>query len=129
MVSHQNLMNYLQWASETYFSDADASGALLHTSISFDLSFTALFVPLLMGQRIVMVPEDDPAQNIVDMLEILERGRKLALVKLTPSHLVSMSHVSDRPPKTLNVASLVVGGEAFSGRVASWARHYFADAS
>jgi amino acid adenylation domain-containing protein len=129
MVSHRNLMNYLRWAAQTYFSNADASGALFHTSISFDLSLTALFTPLLVGQRVVMVPEDAPAQNIVDVLDILESGRKLALVKLTPSHLVSMSHMGDRSGKKRDVASLVVGGEALSGKVASWARDHFPGAS
>jgi non-ribosomal peptide synthetase component F len=84
MVSHRNLMNYLTWAAETYFHDAEASGALLSTSTSFDLSFTAMFGPLLVGQPIVMVPEDDPGQNISDVRKVLESGRKLALVKLTP---------------------------------------------
>lgn len=129
MVSHQSLLNYLHWATETYFADTNASGALLHTSTSFDLSFTAMFAPLLVGQPIVMVPEDDPAQNIEDVLDILQSGRRLALLKLTPSHLLAMSQLSGRPATNCNVASLVIGGEALSGKVASWAQRHFAGAA
>lgn len=125
MVSHASLMNYLQWAAGTYFTDPQASGALLHTSISFDLSFTALFTPLLVGQPILMVPEENPAQAIVDVLQILGSGRRLALLKLTPSHLISMSHVPDLGGKTFAVGSLVIGGEALSGKVVSWALERF----
>jgi amino acid adenylation domain-containing protein len=129
MISHGNLMSYLKWAAQTYFTDPTASGALVHTSISFDLTFTALFTPLLLGQPIVLVPEDSPAQNVADVLGILQSGRRLALLKLTPSHLVSMSHVAARPRKSLAAASVVIGGEALPGKVAAWAQESFVDAA
>lgn len=129
MISHRSLLNYLQWAVQSYFSDTKASGALLHTSISFDLTFTSLLAPLLLGQRIVVVSEEVPAQSVADLLGLLAGERRFALLKLTPSHLVSMSHIAEFRDSKFNVASVVVGGEAFSGKMAAWAQEHFPDAA
>jgi len=129
MISHANLASYLTWAGQTYFGDPQASGALVHTSISFDLTFTALFTPLTLGQPLVLVPEDSPAQGVVDLLGVLRSGRRLALLKLTPSHLASLAQLAPQPPANMAVATVVIGGEALSAKVAAWAQASFANAT
>src|SRR5207302_478834 len=54
VIIHRGLSNYLQWAGETYASKG-ADGSLIHTSIGFDLTVTSVYLPLLEGNRVVVV--------------------------------------------------------------------------
>lgn len=82
MVGHHSLINYVEWASKSYLKGELASFPLF-TSISFDLTLTSIFVPLVSGGTIVIYPNDEP--HIV--LEQVIRDNKVDVVKLTPSHL------------------------------------------
>ena len=44
----RGLSNYLQWAADAYRA-ADGTGSAVHSSLSFDLTVTSLFVPLVAG--------------------------------------------------------------------------------
>ena len=57
MITHEGLVNYLAWAA-SFYQVAAGCGSLVHSSLSFDLTVTSLFAPLLVGQRIVLLPED-----------------------------------------------------------------------
>src|SRR5258708_7308218 len=46
MIPHRGLVNYLWWAAEAY-EMRNGTGAPVHSSISFDLTITGLFAPLL----------------------------------------------------------------------------------
>lgn len=121
-VSQLGLMNYLNWAVEKYMS-SDGDGALVHTSIGFDLTLTGIFLPILVGQRIVFVPETYSMNAIVEMLG---KGRRFSLLKLTPSHLKTFSQIlSYKGGGQLQVQSLVIGGEALLGTSLPWIRQNF----
>ncbi|HEY4724064.1 MAG TPA: AMP-binding protein, partial [Anaerolineae bacterium] len=64
LVPHRGLVNYLTWCAEAY-AVADGRGAPVHSSIGFDLTITGLFAPLLAGQRVILVPEDEEYEGLV----------------------------------------------------------------
>ncbi len=83
MITHLGLVNYLWWAIRTYAVEPGRS-VPVHTSISFDLTVTSLYTPLLAGGTVELLPEDIGAQNLVAAL--LRTGDR-SLVKITPAHL------------------------------------------
>ncbi|MEK8145650.1 AMP-binding protein [Streptomyces sp. M10(2022)] len=50
VIEHDALLRYVTWAADSY--PGGRVSALLHSSLSFDLTVTALFLPLLHGGRI-----------------------------------------------------------------------------
>src|SRR5258705_14019686 len=49
MIHHLGLANYLSWCARAY-AVQDGQGAPVHSSISFDLTITALLAPLIAGR-------------------------------------------------------------------------------
>ena len=87
MVVQRGLVNYLSWAIATY--RAGSGGAVpVHSSIAFDLTVTALFVPLAAGGSVEILREDVAGQKLV---AALREGRDRSLVKITPAHLALLS--------------------------------------
>ncbi len=108
MIVQKGLVNYLNWAIKTYRVRPGQS-APVHSSISFDLTVTSLYTPLLAGAAVELLPHDDfGAQHLLNAL-IRNPGR--SLVKITPAHLEALN--SQLTPKQLagltNV--FVIGGE------------------
>ena len=62
-ISQRGLINYLSWCAREYLVP-DGRGGLVHTSIGFDLTITSLFAPLLVGQRVVLLPEDQGIERL-----------------------------------------------------------------
>lgn len=102
-VSHQNLMNYLEWAKETYGSGHRTA---LFTSIGFDLTLTSIFLPL-MSQGEVRIYDNDPFIG----LKQLQNENAVTFLKATPSHLKLLQPMS-------NVKTLVLGGEQLTTEAA-----------
>ncbi|MFG3497211.1 amino acid adenylation domain-containing protein [Streptomyces sp. NPDC047928] len=116
VVPHHGLTTYLQWCESAY--PGLRGGAVLHSSISFDLTVTTLFAPLAVGGAVYVgaLDELDPA---------LWRDAGLpapTFVKATPSHVALLE---DLPDEILAEGDLVVGGEQLIGEaLAPWrARH------
>ncbi|SFW88822.1 non-ribosomal peptide synthase domain TIGR01720/amino acid adenylation domain-containing protein [Amycolatopsis australiensis] len=102
VVSHRAAANYLRWAVEAY--PGLGGTAVLHSSVSFDLTVTTLFGPLLAGGRIRVgeVLETEPVP--------------CTFLKATPSHLAVLSG---------DPRDLVVGGEQLLGDVLDrWRREH-----
>ena len=106
VIRHGALANYVTWAASTYI-DGTSDVLPLFTSISFDLTITSLFVPLITGAKIVVY--DDTDQDLLVRKVILEK--KASVVKLTPGHL-KLLHKSDfAVPIDHGIKRFVVGGE------------------
>ncbi|MGB8509655.1 MAG: AMP-binding protein, partial [Pyrinomonadaceae bacterium] len=82
MVTHRGLANYLQWSIDHY-AVAQGEGAPIHSPLSFDLTVTSLFPPLLAGRRVELLKEE---QGIEALVQALRRKGDYSLVKLTPTH-------------------------------------------
>ena len=108
-ISHGALLQYVHWASETYLNEPDLT-VPLYSSLSFDLTVTSLYAPLLRGHAIRIYREgDEPA-----IREVFREGR-VEVVKLTPSHLELVRDLDNRGSR---IRRLIVGGEQLERRLA-----------
>jgi amino acid adenylation domain-containing protein len=113
-VTQGGLANYLLWAGDAYRPEA-GRGVPVHTSPAFDLTLTALLLPLTRGQRLDLLGGRDALQ---DLARGLATAADWSFVKLTPSHLKALG---DQPAKG-GTRRLVVGGEALFGeQLQAWA--------
>ncbi len=116
-IEHAQLSVFADWAVPTYGVDASTRFPLF-TSLAFDLSNTALFLPLLVGGSITLVP--DELDHVV-LREMLTESGATAL-KLTPTHLDLISRLGLRPE---GVRTVIAGGELLRGSVAARAQEIF----
>ncbi|MGB8495404.1 MAG: amino acid adenylation domain-containing protein [Candidatus Acidiferrum sp.] len=107
MVLHGGLTNYLCWAIKTY-SPEEGDPAPVHTSISFDLTVTSLYTPLVAGGPVEILPEDVGGQNLV---AALRQGKERSLVKITPAHLALLSQQLRPEEAACRTKLFVIGGE------------------
>lgn len=116
MVEHRSVINYLTWARRTYLKGDNLNFAL-HTSLSFDLTVTSLFTPLISGNAIVVYPPGDPAST----LRAIFNDAQVGAVKLTPTHLKLVPDL--REP--VYARRLIVGGENLETKLArEWASRH-----
>ncbi|MFH8626589.1 amino acid adenylation domain-containing protein [Streptomyces vietnamensis] len=108
VVEHRSVGAYLERARAVY---ADAAGSsLLHSSVAFDLTVTALYTPLVSGGCVVLADLNETAGTG-------STGRP-SFMKVTPSHLGLLEAL---PAVVSPSGTLVTGGEALVGEaLASW---------
>jgi amino acid adenylation domain-containing protein len=82
VVRHRSLVNYLTWAVKAY-SVEQGEGAAVFSSISFDLTVTSLFSPLLVGRAIELVRDNTSWER----LGIALSRRRFSFIKMTPTHV------------------------------------------
>ena len=113
-ITHRGLIGYLQFAIASYTGDGAGDPAPpvapLFGALTFDLTVTTLFVPLLTGGRLEVIAADGPAA-----IGEIARRPHLTWLKATPSHLELL--VRQLPPGHA-LRTLVVGGEAFGSTLA-----------
>ncbi|MEV4886451.1 amino acid adenylation domain-containing protein [Chitinophaga ginsengisegetis] len=115
MIEHHSLVNYIIWASDMYVKKEEAAFPL-YTSISFDLTITSLFLPLVTGNRIVIysAAEDEFLMRRVVL------DNKVAVVKATPSHLIVIaSCISREVARNSKIKRFIVGGEELTRSIAA----------
>ncbi|WP_428231982.1 amino acid adenylation domain-containing protein [Flavobacterium sp.] len=105
LISHANLLNYIQWSNAYYFTDAETGNWGLITSVSFDLTITSLFTSLTRGKKLWIGSD---AKAINDLLTESFTNPEIDTLKLTPSHLSLLKELNIQ--KT-NVKIIIVGGE------------------
>ncbi|MDX2617602.1 non-ribosomal peptide synthetase [Streptomyces stelliscabiei] len=114
VVEHRSLVAYLAWATHEY--ESLRRRVLVHSPVSFDLTATGMFGPLISGGTVELVrwsasgPDPDATVTRPDF------------VKATPSHLHLLGVV---PEEYSPEGQLVLGGESLLGDVLdAWrARH------
>ncbi|CAM5528899.1 non-ribosomal peptide synthetase [Streptomyces purpurascens] len=114
-VEHRSLADYLAWACEAYPS---ARGkVLLHSSAAFDMTVTALFVPLLTGGCIHLEALEErsrPGEGLA--------GARPTLLKGTPSHLALLNSL---PAEFSPTEELLLAGEALLNEpLEEWRRRH-----
>nr|AGS49328.1 long-chain-fatty-acid--CoA ligase [uncultured bacterium esnapd2] len=110
VVEHGSVGAYVVRAREVY---PWASGvSLVHSPVSFDLTVTALYSPLVSGGRVVLSSLEEAG------------GRRPTFMKVTPSHLGLLDALADDVSPS---GALVVGGEALRGDVLERWRSRFPD--
>jgi amino acid adenylation domain-containing protein len=120
MIPHRGLTNYLHWAAAAYMTDA-GDGAPVHSSLSFDLTVTSLFCPLLRGQPVLLLGD---GQGIDTLSDTLRATGNFSLIKITPAHLDALSRVLPAEEAAGRARAFIIGGEALSAEsLAYWRAH------
>ncbi|MCF3124886.1 amino acid adenylation domain-containing protein, partial [Streptomyces arenae] len=117
VIEHRALSEYLGWAAARHPGTRGVTA--VHSPVSFDLTVTALYTPLVTGGRVRVVdlfgasgpgPEAEPEPGFATFM------------KVTPSHLPLLAGLDDGFSPSVE---LVVGGEALTGRdLARWRRRH-----
>lgn len=109
-ITHGGLAGYLQFALDEYVTDGRPVVAPLFSALTFDLTITTLFVPLLAGGSLVVIEDDGP-----QALTAIAARTDITWCKATPSHLRLLVRML---PGDHRLQTLVVGGEAFGSGLA-----------
>ena len=118
MLRHRSLKNYLLWALGHY-PLAVGCGAPVHSPLSFDLTITSLFTPLLAGGYVHLLSTDNETEALGAALS--ERP-EYSLVKLTPAHLQLLAAQLESVNLDGAAHSLVIGGENLPQQTVGWWR-------
>lgn len=104
LIAHRSLVNYLGWARElTDFGEDDATPCF--ASLGFDHAVTCLWLPLMAGGSVQLVPDSwDPRPWLAP------RERPFAFVKITPSHVRLFERIA-RPDYRSITRTVMFGGE------------------
>jgi amino acid adenylation domain-containing protein len=123
MVPHRGVVHYLAWCGWAYQAE-EGNGAPVHSPLSFDLTVTGLFLPLMYGKTVTLVPDSE--HPVVGLSTRLGEAPDYTFVKLTPGHLNALAQCL---PDPLDVSAqgtrwLVVGGEQLTAEhLALWREH------
>jgi amino acid adenylation domain-containing protein len=109
-IRHSGLIDYCGFAREGYWSDALA-GSLVVTSAAFDLTVPSLYVPLLVGACVELLPEADELAALAARME--DATTPAQLLRMTPSHVQALLSLADGSPREA-AHVFVIGGESFS---------------
>ncbi|WP_051735699.1 non-ribosomal peptide synthetase [Streptomyces sp. NRRL B-3229] len=117
MVHHRGLVNHLRWAARDLVPQPAGTdgGAPLFSSIAFDLPATNLYVPLLTGRPVHLLPAD---LDLGRLGTSLAAGAPYSFVKLTPGHLELLTDQLSREQAAGLAERILVAGEALPGRTA-----------
>ena len=107
LLTHQGLINYLNWAIQEY-DFVNGEGSPLHSSIGFDATITSLFCPLLLGKTVFILSEN---QEIEALSAALSSEAQFSLVKVTPAHLGILSQLLSQESKLSQINCLIIGGD------------------
>ncbi|MEM7322494.1 MAG: AMP-binding protein [Actinomycetota bacterium] len=111
-ISDLGLARYLRFAEQTYVDqDIAPPVAPLFSALTFDLTITTLFVPLLVGGRLIVIEPNGAAG-----LSAIAARPEITWCKATPSHLEILARLL---PEGHQLRTLIVGGEAFGTPLAA----------
>lgn len=113
MIEHRSLVNYIRWAAARYVGDEQVCFPLF-TPVSFDLTVTSVFVPLVTGGTLIIYPDNGP-ELLIDTVIADNRSH---LIKLTPSHLKVLLESKRLDAAGTRIRKLIVGGERLDTRLA-----------
>lgn len=117
LVNHEALFNYIDWAAKNYVKNERRNFAL-YTSLSFDLTITSIFSPLVTGNTIIIYSNDYPQL----LLEDIVRDNRVEVIKMTPSHLKILQYLDLVNSK---IKCLIIGGEQLDAALAKKLKQSF----
>ncbi|MEH2027052.1 amino acid adenylation domain-containing protein [Nostoc sp.] len=117
LIPHQGLVNYLSWCSQAY-SVEQGAGTIVHSPLGFDLTITSLFSPLLVGNQVEILSED---QGVETLSNSLRHHANLSLVKITPAHLELLNQQILPTQAANRTRAFIIGGDnLLAENIAFW---------
>jgi amino acid adenylation domain-containing protein len=107
-IEQRGMLNYLSWALSCYRT-ASAIDAVVSSPIAFDATITSLYLPLLSGGHVYLIPDGDELTGLSDLLRTSRDSR---IIKITPSHLDVLGQELRAAGVQCAPQTFVVGGEA-----------------
>ena len=107
-VTHQGLSNYTVWSSGAYLA-GERGWSAVHTPLSFDLTVTSIFPPLVTGQVLRLL---GMGRELEELGKVMKEDQRWGLLKLTPSHLRVLRELVGEGVEVKGKGCLVIGGEA-----------------
>ncbi|MGW3091791.1 amino acid adenylation domain-containing protein [Streptomyces sp. NPDC001108] len=114
-LEHRGVVNYLHWCDENYPAPGVGGvGSVLYSSVAFDLTITALFLPLIQGRRLVIPVPGADGTAFDAAIDLVCSNVPIGFLKATPSHLeVLAAHLESRGARHC-IGTIVAGGESLS---------------
>ncbi len=103
LVKNRGAFNYISWCKRVYAQNSPCDFPL-YSSISFDLTVTSIFTPLISGGKVVIYPE----KGRDTLIDKIIADDCVDIVKLTPTHL---QIIESMPVNCKRIKKLIVGGE------------------
>ncbi|HJU40299.1 MAG TPA: amino acid adenylation domain-containing protein, partial [Tahibacter sp.] len=119
-IRHSGLMDYCAFAQHNYYA-GDLAGSLVVTSAAFDLTVPSLYVPLLAGGTVELLPDDGELEALADRLASSDQN---FLMRMTPGHVQALLALLPEEPLA-NRHVFVIGGEAFTPMLATLLQQRF----
>ena len=120
VVTQAGVANYVTWALQAYQLSI-GSGAPINTSLAFDGTVTSLFLPLLSGKSITLLPEQRQFELLAEQPS---SSGTFSLLKLTPAHIEILNQLVPSKGLASLAHCLVIGGESLSESALSrWRQH------
>lgn len=117
LVTQGGLANHVEWAVRE-LAGRGSGGAPLFSSIAFDLVVPNLWVPLVVGQTVHLLPHD---LDLGELGGYVAEAGPYSFIKLTPAHLDILTQQLTAEQAASLTSVLVVAGEALTRRVVqSW---------
>ena len=107
LITHRGVTNYLSWTTQAY-PLTQGNGAPVHSSISFDLTVTGLFTPLLVGRTAYVLKE---SRGVESLSAALKSRQGFSLIKITPAHLELLTQELTREEAAGCASAFIIGGE------------------
>lgn len=114
VIEHRSLASYLSWAARQYLRGEELDFPL-YSSVSFDLTVTSLYTPLITGNAVVIYDDFH--------FEAMMADGRVGVIKLTPAHLKLVRNLdwsrlaADVPHWRLK--RFIVGGEELESALAA----------
>lgn len=121
-ITHRGLADYLDFASHSYVQPDARPVMALFSSLSFDLTITSLFLPML-ANGMLRVFEGGGVPALTEIVA----DQRIDFIKATPSHLELLLRL-DTGALALGLTTLIVGGEAFTTDLARRLAHRYPNA-
>jgi amino acid adenylation domain-containing protein/non-ribosomal peptide synthase protein (TIGR01720 family) len=118
MVEHRGLVNYTWWAAKHYIR-AQSDRFAFYTALSFDLTITSVFAPLISGNTMKVYRGEEREFLIQRIME----EDSVEVIKVTPTHLQLIRGKKEGIPR--NLKRLIVGGEQLTTQLAREIYHNF----
>lgn len=112
IISHESLSHYIQWTEKEYIT-FPAPAMPLFTSVGFDITANAVFLPLVCGGTIHVYQEQEGHTDL-SILDVI-KDNKVDYLKLTPAHL---SLLKDGVYDDSKIKVMAVIGEEFKADLA-----------